>query len=180
MKYLCVALIPLLAACSPGTEQPATPPATPVATAQPQQQAQVMTSPVTIDFTAAEDSAGVLEITGMSGAEPWGRWSIEEEVRIRFEQALPKQFTLDFTARAFGPNVDVPIVVRAGDGEASFRATGTDQAIRLSFKLSEPTDTIAFTGLSPTSPASQGLSADPRTLGVGIGRLTVTPAATAR
>jgi len=175
MRFLAPALVILLAACSSETAQQ-TAPATGASAESESSALPAVSFPITINFATEEPTPGVAEITGMSGAEPWGRWSIEETVRVRLSQQLPKSFVLDVTARAFGPNVGVPITVRVGDETRTFTATNSDQPYRLQFDLAESADTIEFTGLTPTSPSSVGAGDDSRTLAIGIARLGITEA----
>ena len=120
------------------------------------------------DFLAA--------VSGLSGHEPWGRWSDGEVVVFQFAQPLPTHFTLAVTARAFGPNIGAPILVKAGTSEQTFiLPTAEDHSHRLDFILAAPTDRLEFHVPQPVSPAELNVSDDPRKLGVGFVTLQILP-----
>jgi hypothetical protein len=185
MKYLALIASLFLVACGTSTDQPAAPetPADPVAEAparaQPAAAPTWTTGPTMIDFSDPEPPHGVAEISGMANPEAWGRWSNQDTVRIRFDDPLPPQFQLELVARAFGPNVGAPIRVRVGNVEQKFGATNSDAPYRMHFTIAGTADTIEFTGITPTSPASVGVSNDPRPLGLGFASATITPTANA-
>lgn len=115
-------------------------------------------------------------LTGLSHHEDWGRWSEGKLVVLQFAKPLPTHFTLALTARAFGPNVGTPVVVKAGAVEQTFTPPDdTNQAHSLEFKLAAPTDRLEFHIPKPTSPAELKVSADPRPLGIGFVSLKITP-----
>jgi hypothetical protein len=65
----------------------------------------------------------LMKVEGLSGVEPWGRWSDtgdDGRVRFYFKNNLPKKFRLIISANAFGPNVNNPINVIVGNESHSF------------------------------------------------------------
>lgn len=126
-----------------------------------------------IDF--AQTSAHV-RFEQFGDAEPWGRWSIGAQPRVRFDRPLPAHFKARLTARAFGANVGRPIVIRIPGGVAGeVSLSATDQVIEVTLDNPFGSSAIDFTVPAPQSPASLGMNADGRALGIGIASLEVLP-----
>jgi phosphoglycerol transferase len=71
-------------------------------------------------FNVAGAPENVLQFSGISRPESWGRWSnanLAPQVKIEYRDPLPAKFDLIITAKAFGPNADKPVKVRVGDSE---------------------------------------------------------------
>jgi phosphoglycerol transferase len=114
-----------------------------------------------------------LELSGFSGAEPWGRWTDADEARVVLPQRLPACVEIELEARAFGPNAGEPVSVLGGASPVS-----------LTFGAELETRRVMLCGLSgrselvlkvprPTSPQSLGQGGDTRRLGLGIARLAL-------
>lgn len=150
------------------TVAPATPPAAPpVADAYPATLAEG------IDFSKPGYPDFLASANGMSGHEPWGRWSDGTPVAFQFKQPLPARFTLALIAHAFGPNIGAPIQVRAGASEQTLTLAADDQTCRLDFTLAAPADRLEFSIPQPTSPAELKQGEDPRKLGIGLVKLRI-------
>lgn len=124
-----------------------------------------------IDFTRHDFPNFVDDVVGLSGSEPWGRWSEGSFVKFRFDEALPRKFTLELTASAFGPNIGAPVRVRVGGVEKTFVIT--EQKVpgtyRLTFDTDGTADTLEFTPPKPTSPNEiDPKNGDTRKLGIGF------------
>lgn len=110
----------------------------------------------------------LVAVSGMSGSEPWGRWSDSKLVLFKFKQPLPVKFTLTLTGGAYGPNIGQPFIVKAGvvTKELSFPSDPflkpTSQS--LSFQLKDPVDVLEINVPQPTLPQT----GDARKLGIGI------------
>jgi hypothetical protein len=107
-------------------------------------------------------------VKGVSGHEPWGRWSDSKEVIFKFKQPLPTQLTLALTGGAMGPNIGKAFKIKIGSEEREmifkgdpFKAPATQ---RIEFKLNSPSDTIQITVPEPSKPPS----GDARMLGIGL------------
>jgi len=124
-----------------------------------------------IDFRKPGYPAFLAAVSGLSGHEPWGRWSDGGAVTFQFTQPLPSRFTLIVTAHAFGPNIGAPIKVKAGASEQTLTLTAEEQTHRLDFTLAAPTDRLEFLIPQPTSPADLQQGEDPRKLGIGFVKL---------
>ncbi len=128
-----------------------------------------------IDFKIQGYPDFVAKVSGMSGYEPWGRWTdaaVGPVAKFRFRQTLPRKFTLEITARAFGPNYDVPVKVRVGGSEQTFVITHPEKeadTYRLAFETDGTADTLEITPPHPTSPHEiNPNSGDARKLGIAF------------
>ena len=128
-----------------------------------------------IDFKKQGYPDFLAEVSGMSSYEPWGRWTDAAAgpvARFRFRQALPRKFTLEITAIAFGPNYGAPVKVRVGGVEKSFVITPPKKeadTYRLAFETDGTADTLEITPPKPTSPSEvDPKNSDSRKLGIGF------------
>jgi hypothetical protein len=121
----------------------------------------------------------LVEVSGMSGYEPWGRWTDAQtgpDAKFKFRQPLPARFELELKAGAFGPNVGLPIKVRAGGMENSFVVAARKEpgTYRMDFKTNGMTDTLEIVPPNPTSPHDIDPSnRDARKLGVSLYSLRI-------
>ena len=131
---------------------------------------------VTIDFSRPAMPRAVRSISGLSGREPWGRWSdalIHRSIEIRFRSPLPRRGSLSLTAKAFGPNVGESMRIRLGSHETSLRFAAHDTTVVIDYELDTGPTLLEIVPPHPTAPAQLGLSADARHLAIGLVQLTV-------
>jgi phosphoglycerol transferase len=122
-----------------------------------------------IDFKKPGYPSFLAEVSGMSGYEPWGRWSLGPVAKFRFKKILPSKFTLLIRANAFGPNVNQPIIVRAGEVEQEFTGTSNATEFTLSFEGVKDTDSIEIHLPKPTQAnALDPKSTDMRLIGLAM------------
>ncbi len=126
-----------------------------------------------IDFKRPGYPEFVIGVDGISGPEDWGRWTDTNQAphaRIRFDRALPKDFTLVLRIRDFfGINEGKEITVMAGGEKQVFTLT----------KDSEQGQTLVFSGVggdtielvAPNS--SEPTAADGRSMGIGLISLSI-------
>lgn len=128
-----------------------------------------------IDFTRRTWPEFVRDVQGISGPEPWGRWSdasLAQGVRFDFFSPLPVRFTLVLSAQPFSRNGEQAIVVKVGDQTHRLTLRPGQQEVRLPIVLnSDQVDSIEFMAQDPVSPQELGLSGDTRKLGIGFIRL---------
>lgn len=128
-----------------------------------------------IDFTRQDWPEFVRDVAGLSGPEPWGRWSdanVAPAVRIVFFAPLPQKFTLVLAAQPFGPNADQELMVRIGAQEYRVKMGAGAFEVRVPVDLiGEQVEFIEFLPPHSASPQQLGISADSRKLGVGFVRL---------
>lgn len=126
-----------------------------------------------IDFTKHGYPTFIAEVTGMSAYEPWGRWTDGAKAVFRFNQQLPKRFTLVIQANVFGPNIGQAVKIKVGVMQQEFKVSQQGEIQRLDFTLPESTDTIALIIPKPTSPKDLQIGEDPRQLGLGLIKLQI-------
>ena len=120
-----------------------------------------------------------VSLTGFSGAEPWGRWTVAEKAGIKFDSTLPAFFRLDARVmRVFGENAKTPILVRVGKEERSVLVSAPNTRISLEFHTDGKTNTIEIIPPKPQSPKQLGLGNDDRLLGLGFSQLKIIPMTT--
>jgi phosphoglycerol transferase len=128
-----------------------------------------------VDFTRRDVPMFVQDFAGLSGPEPWGRWSdanLAPTVRIDLRDPLPARFVLKLTAQPFGPNAGKDLLVRLGSKTVRFNLSqGVNtyqQAVDLGGERVLRMEIVAPT---PVSPQELGMSSDTRKIGVGLIRL---------
>ena len=126
-----------------------------------------------IDFTKEGYPIFISAVSGMSGHEPWGRWTDANAggpiARFTFKNKLPVNFTLTVTANAFGPNEAQPIKVTAGSISQTFIIKNVSQPSSYTIKfVNVDGNTLEFAPPAPASPRSLGVSEDPRKIGIGF------------
>jgi peptidoglycan/LPS O-acetylase OafA/YrhL len=131
----------------------------------------------TVEMSARQQPG--LTSTGLSFAEPWGRWTDGPAATLRFTDRLPARFRLVLRLEgSFGPNAGEPVEVAVGTQRRRFTAPAAAASVALDFDDVPPgTDTLAMTVPRPTSPSELGLSADRRRLGLRIVSLEIAPPA---
>lgn len=130
-----------------------------------------------IDFARRGFPVYVKNIRGLSGPEPWGRWSdanLSSTVRIDFLEQLPNRFDLVLTCQAFGPNMNQELKIRTGSQTHGFKMKGgVFEYHKLIDLAGEKVTRIEFVPPQPASPQQLGISADSRRLGIGFVRLHI-------
>lgn len=132
-----------------------------------------------IDFTRQDWPEFVRDVNGLSGPEPWGRWSdanVAPAVRFDFFSPLPRKFTLVLAAQPFGPNAGGELVIKIGEQEHRVRMPAGTSETRVVVELTDKqVDFVEFYPPAPASPQQYGISRDNRKLGVGFIRLRFLP-----
>jgi len=130
-----------------------------------------------VDFTRSDFPIFLKDVVGLSGPEPWGRWTdarLSPSLRLDFTQPLPAQGTLVLTMGPFGPNADKDVVVRVGSKTYRFKLNHGPSEYRQAFDLgAERVTSIELIPPQPASPLEMGFSTDVRKLGVGMVRLSI-------
>jgi phosphoglycerol transferase len=131
--------------------------------------------PVALDFRLAAWPGIVASASGLSYPESWGRWSSAAAIVLEFASPLPWRFVLRLRARAFGPNAGAEFRVRAGGDEAPFALGDAVEERRIMLDNPGRARTLTITVPHPTAPKDLGMSADVRTIGIGLVELEITP-----
>jgi phosphoglycerol transferase len=122
----------------------------------------------------AKPDGGMLASTrGLSGLEPWGRWSDGATVQLLLGQPLPKKFKLGMLVEAYGPNDGQQATVRVGEQRQQVRISKAKQWVELEFSTTEAVRAIEITVPQPTSPHDLNGSEDRRQLGIGFTTLRI-------
>jgi len=128
-----------------------------------------------IDFTKPVWPFFIRSVQGVSGPEPWGRWSdanLNKSARFNFFASLPKKFTLILQAVPFGRDGKQELIVRVGSQSHNVKLSSGRQEIRLPFDLgNESANFIEFIPKTPVSPGELGHGNDSRKLGIGFIRM---------
>ncbi len=105
---------------------------------------------------------------GLSGAEPWGRWSDGALVELEFAAPLPPRLLLRLKGRAFGPNAGQDVVARVGGAERRLRLAAQEGELAVQFDNAGGETLLTLRVPRPTSPKSLGQGDDGRLLGIGL------------
>jgi len=124
---------------------------------------------ITVDFRRSSWPGVLSMVGGLSFAEPWGTWSDGKIVRLDFVHPLPKRFRLTLKAHPFSAMLGHPVEVTLGESRKTFTLnTPEDTLITLGFLNPKDSRSIQLEIQDSRSPESLGISADQRTLGVGL------------
>lgn len=115
----------------------------------------------------------VVEASGVSNVEAWGRWSEGKRVELRFAKALPARLTVVLTAGAFGANIGAPFVLRAGDASAEFRLPWEAREVVLDLDTDGRQHSLVIEVPQPQRPSELGNSTDTRLLGISLTRMRI-------
>lgn len=125
-----------------------------------------------IDFTRRTWPQFIKDVRGVSGPEPWGRWSdgnLADGVKFDFYSPLPTRFTLHMSVRPFGRNGEQEVLVKVGGQMHRLALRPADSEVRLTIALnSNQVDSIEFIPVQPVSPRELGINKDERKLGIGF------------
>lgn len=125
-----------------------------------------------IDFTQLTWPDFIHNIKGISGAEPWGRWSdanLNRSVDFEFSSPLPRDFVLFLKAQPFGRDGEQHVSISIGKQawQIVLKPDATEVRLPISLKNDEER-VIKFLPKDPVSPKTLGQSADDRKLGIGF------------
>ena len=128
----------------------------------------------TIDFKIAQYPNFIKSVSGVSGEEPFGRWTDGGVATFKFTHELPHSFYLKLKAGAWGANLNQPIKFHIGSIEKEFIFKGDpfnapSEAV-LEFTINEPADTISINIPFPADDKN-----DTRKLGLGLISMTIEP-----
>lgn len=122
-----------------------------------------------IDFSLQSWPSFLTDVGGVSVVEPWGRWSdssLVPSVYFQFSAPLPKRFDIVADVTVFGPNAQMPMIVRVGDQETQVVLPAAEGIIRIPVENANARS-IEFFPPNPTSPEGESS----RKIAVGFRRL---------
>lgn len=121
-----------------------------------------------VQFGRPEYEWGLAHTQGLSGHEPWGRWSEGKEVTLEFQELPSVPFTLQLDAAAFGPNVGKAFTVRLGEQERQLVLPAEHAVVELKFDAAGAARKLVISVPQPSSPREQGMGEDGRMLGIAL------------
>jgi phosphoglycerol transferase len=130
-----------------------------------------------IDFSKTGYPSFLTNMSGLSRAESWGRWTdanLGASAQFHFKNALPQQFKLILEAKDFfGINADQKITVRVGNKQQEFAFNSADkiQHVELTFTDVNTANTIEIIVPKHSEPTA----ADSRKMGLGLVSLKILP-----
>jgi phosphoglycerol transferase len=130
-----------------------------------------------IDFKAERLPPFIVHEYGLSGWEPWGRWTDGPRLYLRFRRPLPRVFTLEICGHASPSNDRKPITIVVGKSKARLvmSCVPDDYAYRVDIDNPDRADDIAFNIPNPQAPSElvPKESRDNRKLGIALIRFGV-------
>jgi hypothetical protein len=131
-----------------------------------------------IDFSRPGYPEFIADVSGLSGYEKTLRWTDANEgpsARFRFKEPLPNRFVLEIKADAFGPNGNLPTLIKLGNISASIYFRNDDS--KPHFQEFANPDRLNIIEIIPPSPIlpkdHDHISNDTRKLGLALKRLAV-------
>ncbi len=121
---------------------------------------------IKLDFKTAIDPR--VELEGMSVPEGWGTWSDGKEAKFTFDEDLPKNFKLTFTAFAYDLNAGKDFEIKIGSEVKKFKLSSSMQTNTLNINNIDSKDTFTIVVPEPTVPAGGN-----RQLGFGLADLNI-------
>lgn len=119
-----------------------------------------------IDFSKASYPSSIHLIDGLSGAEPWGRWSIGNRILIVLAHRLEGKTQLHLRLYAYGPNCGKKCAVKLGKEVRNIVLPAESEGPKtyvLDFNVVKPANELDIEVPMPTIPPNDG-----RLIGVGI------------
>lgn len=130
-----------------------------------------------IDFSKTGYPSFLTNMSGLSRAESWGRWTdanLGASAQFQFKNALPHQFKLILEAKDFfGINADQKITVRVGNKQQEFAFNSADkiQHVELTFTGVNTANMIEIIVPKHSEPTAT----DGRKMGLGLVSLKILP-----
>lgn len=123
-----------------------------------------------IDFTKRGLPIFIKDVKGLSGYEPWGRWSEGSLTTFEFQDALLSHFKLKLKATAFGDNVGQKMEIKIGKQSYFMDIDNTSFEKEIVVDLKDKiTDKIDFIIPRPQKPEN----GDQREIGIGFIHLKI-------
>lgn len=126
-------------------------------------------NPVELHFTNRH-GASDLYLVGFYGEEAWGCWSRTLRPSIILPWSVSGAFRLTLDLVGYAENQGRELEVTIGDEVARVCLPASLEPCNFDFVLKRPANTIHLSGIAPIAAPE---TRDPRTLGVGIGRLAL-------
>lgn len=131
-------------------------------------------TPLTMAFSALRFPSCLAEVTGLSWAEEWGRWSDGAEVVMRFTHPLPSRIGIELVAAPVASMLYRKTILSLGRSRKALTLTAPDKRL-YTLILDNPnaSDTLKFLIPKTHCPADVDGQTDTRELGVQFMRMTI-------
>ncbi|QMV12979.1 DUF7024 domain-containing protein [Vibrio spartinae] len=127
-----------------------------------------------VHFNHPFPANSIVDVTGLSDVEPWGRWSDGQIVSLHFNRSLPRKFKLILHITPYGPNDGKKLKIKIGSTVHSFFVWKTESVYEILFDLnSSKENQIDFIIPEPSSPKELGIGNDIRKLGIGFSSIQI-------
>lgn len=130
-------------------------------------------NPLLLDFRSDIQAEYVDVLRGLSHAESWGAWSIADTVTLQFARPLPRAFTLEINAKAFGPNQGQAFEVNVDGRRYPLKLSGDVEPYSLRIENPDEVSKLTIKVPQPISPEQLGISGDKRMLGIGLRQIVI-------
>ena len=124
-------------------------------------------------YDLSDKGDGTMALSGFYSPEDWGVWTRDPTVRIYLDAAVSGSLRIKIRGHAYGPNDGKPIKVKVGAVEQQVAFASSGSAVEFIADLAAPAFFIEFSGMTPVSALSLGLSDDPRPLGIGLSDIEI-------
>ena len=127
-----------------------------------------------IDFSQKSYPRFLKYVSGLAGAESWGRWSDAnqgKQIYLGFRGSLPSQFTLELTAQSYGENSQHPTMIRIGNQAKTLVISNDMKTYQIAFDSVQDASVIEIIPPKPAPVAPD--SGESRRLGIGLVKLNI-------
>ena len=127
-----------------------------------------------IDFSQKSYPRFLKFVSGLAGAEAWGRWSDAnqgKQIYLGFKDSLPNQFTLELSAQSYGENSQYPTTIRIGNQVKTLVIGNDIKAYQIAFDGMKDTNVIEI--IPPRPAPVDSNSGESRRLGIGLVKLSI-------
>lgn len=128
-----------------------------------------------IDFSMEPMAAVIVGMSGLAAPSNLGMWSTGNVVKLDFAAPLPDRFELRLKARAYGPSIGMPFMIRVGEQAREFRLPSGNGSISLVFSNGRATNTVSIEIPSPRLSAESGTAGGGRRFGLQIAEIEIRP-----
>jgi len=131
---------------------------------------------ISIDFKRSEWRGFITRHSGLyNPPEPWGAWSIGDNVKLEFTKPLPRKFNVILNARAFGPNTNLDFALKIGSQVIPFKVKSYPEFERVIIPVTNHSrlSILEIEIPKPISPKDLGIGDDTRRLGLGLTQLQI-------
>lgn len=124
-------------------------------------------------FDETLDSPSALLALGFYELEEWGVWSRTENPKLVLPFLVHGEVFIEIETVGFGPNVGQSIQMSIGGHTSTITLSEQPHTSIHSYSISHPSRIIEFSDIIPASISEMNEVSDPRSMGVGVSRVSV-------